>query len=90
MEDQEINMWNELVGRVLKLGVNRAQFVWEEGTKRKKLGKVGETNTPREGGDVVCCDLLPPPDPPLPRCCVSENQLGHFSIRTKRSWEDLG
>lgn len=35
VEDQEINMWNELVGRVLKLGVNTAQFVWEEGTKRK-------------------------------------------------------
>lgn len=35
VEDQEINMWNELVGRVLKLGVNTTQFVWEEGTKRK-------------------------------------------------------
>jgi hypothetical protein len=35
VEDQGINMWNELAGRVLKLGVNTAQFVWEEGTKRK-------------------------------------------------------
>lgn len=83
VEDQEINMWNELVGRALKLGVNTAQFVCEEGTKRKSWAKWVSPRLPGKVGMLYVVTFCLPRAPPLPSCCASENQLRHFSIRTK-------
>lgn len=76
VEDREINIWSELLGKWRKLGVNMswgtAQFVWGEGWKERRWGKwvpptlPGKLGMSQAGTFSSAC------------CAFSETQLRRF------------